>query len=460
MNTPRKTIQHSWLLGGSIIGLFVVLIIASTIGIVINSHVTDVAHEALQSDFQLEDQTEEVRAAVLDLRHYHRNILFAGPSRSGLADFDAAYEVLIQEINNLEEYEFVEPEVPQTDELRDLVDEYYEDFRPAIALYESDHRAFIEANDTGLIRINELDEAVTVLNRIGEQRAASALTNVESSSRLASFGMMVVIGGLLIFGFLLAYIAFRFTSELRELYAGQQVISEQLTDALRLKNEFIANASHELRTPLTVLRGNAEVAIELEQNCVHTPILEDILKESTRMSRLIEDLLFLARSDSGSLPLERARTDIQVMVLEMIESAEMLTRQNGSTLESYIDAEGEVDVDVRRIEQAVLILVDNAAKYGPAGGVVRLEVERQNDRLAIHVHDEGPGIPEEEIPRVFERLYRIDKARSRKRGGVGLGLAIAKNIVDAHNGWIETKSEVNKGTTMTIYLTILDSVDS
>src|SRR5690606_12348560 len=130
------------------------------------------------------------------------------------------------------------------------------------------------------------------------------------------------------------------------------------------------------------LRGNAEVGLELDRECVHGPILEDIVRESERMTRLVEDLLFLARSDTGSLPLDVARVDAGSLLPNLVEAAEMLARQYGTTLRLDLSAdEGVLEVDAARIEQAVLILVDNAAKYGASGGPITLKSRTRRGEL-------------------------------------------------------------------------------
>ena len=228
--------------------------------------------------------------------------------------------------------------------------------------------------------------------------------------------------------------------------------SEKLAEASQAKTNFLADASHELRTPLTVLRGNAQIGLALDGNPDHKEILDDIVKESTRMTRMVEDLLFLARSDSASVPLEKEPISVETFLAELAERAEALARERGATLATNLSGKGEIEVDQSRAEQAVLILVDNAAKYGPQGGRITLSAETRSGRLRITVADEGPGIPEEELPRIFERFYRMDKTRSRELGGSGLGLPIAKTIAEVHGGHIEAESHVGEGTRMSIYL--------
>jgi signal transduction histidine kinase len=140
---------------------------------------------------------------------------------------------------------------------------------------------------------------------------------------------------------------------------------------------------------------------------------------------------------------------------ELAGRAEVLARELGAELEMKLEGGGFAEIDRQRIEQAVLILVDNAAKYGPPGGTVTLTSFVRSGELNISVKDRGPGIPKEELPRVFERFYRLDKARSRKLGGTGLGLPIAKTTVEAHGGRIEAVSSLGEGTKISLRLPLL-----
>jgi two-component system, OmpR family, sensor histidine kinase VicK len=280
---------------------------------------------------------------------------------------------------------------------------------------------------------------------------------VDRATTTARVVLLAVIFGLLLVGAGLAYVMVRVVNELRRLYADQQETAEKLAEANRAKTEFIADVSHELRTPLTVLRGNAQVGLALDSDPDHTQLFGEIVAESKRMSRMVEDLLFLARSDSASPPLEFETVAVAPFLTELAGRAEVLTSEHGAELERKLEGEGYVDMDRQRIEQAVLILVDNAAKYGPHGGTITLASSVRSGELRISVEDRGPGIPKEELPRVFERFYRLDKARSRQLGGTGLGLPIAKTIVEAHGGRIEAASQLGEGTKISLFLPLLDS---
>jgi signal transduction histidine kinase len=227
---------------------------------------------------------------------------------------------------------------------------------------------------------------------------------------------------------------------------------EALARALRAKMDFLADASHELRTPLTVVHTNAQVGAQLEEEPAQREIFEDIVNESSQMSRMVENLLFLARSDSESPLLEMEIIAVPTFLAALKGRAETLARGRGASFEANLSGEGEFRADPARLEQAVLILVDNAAKYSPAGERVTLSANTESGELLIRVEDRGPGIPEEHLPHIFERFYHADKARARKQGGAGLGLSIAQTIVQAHGGRIEAESHVGEGMKMSLHL--------
>jgi two-component system sensor histidine kinase VicK len=436
-------------------GLLVMILIAGVVGYLLNRNVERVTNEALRYDVQLEDEGDDLRAAVLDLRHYQRNITFNGPSRNGIEDFEQAYAQLEEEIRELEEIGVRDPDAPQPDEIRRMAEEYYADFRPAIELYEEDRAAFEDASDRGLVRIDEMAQAGEELDELGERLSEESFAEVERATTTARVVLLAAIFGLLLVGVGLAYVTVRVVNELRGLYADQQETTEKLAAANKAKTNFIADVSHELRTPLTVLRGNAQVGLALGSDPDHAQLYEEIVVESKRMSRMVEDLLFLARSDSASPPLEFEMVAIAPFLAELAGRAEVLARELGAELEAKLEGAGSLEIDRQRVEQAVLILVDNAAKYGPPGGTVTLASFVRSGELHISVEDRGPGIPGEELPRIFERFYRLDKARSRKLGGTGLGLPIAKTTVEAHGGRIEAVSRLGEGTKISLRLPLL-----
>ena len=235
----------------------------------------------------------------------------------------------------------------------------------------------------------------------------------------------------------------RHLSVLRDVTERKRV-EEALAEVLRARTEFMADVSHELRTPLTVIRGNAEVGLELGRDSVHGEFLEEIVRESGSLSRMVEDLLFLARSDSDSLPLHTEIVPVARLLDRLAERAEALARKHGTSLQTTLSGEGRLRCDAQRIEQAVLVLVDNAAKYDSSGQPITLSSSTRQDELLIGVADRGPGIPSEDLPNIFERFYRGGDPP--EEPGSGLGLAITKTIAEAHGGSVDAESRVGEGT--------------
>ncbi len=230
---------------------------------------------------------------------------------------------------------------------------------------------------------------------------------------------------------------------------GAVAVLRDLTETERVektRRDFIANVSHELRTPLTSIQGYAETLLDSSPETDHSrEFLEIIRKNASRMSRLTEDLLTLARVESGE-----HRFDVQsVMPGDLLQDAveSFNERARGYGIELLVEDSATVPVNADReaIHHVFSNLVDNALKYAASGGKLVLGARTSTRGVEFYVRDFGPGIPSEHLPRLFERFYRVDKARSRESGGTGLGLAIAKHVVLAHGGTIRAESEVNHG---------------
>jgi signal transduction histidine kinase len=442
-------------------GLLVAIIIAGLIGFWQTRSIERVAAEAL-GYVELEDEGDDIRAAILDVRHYHRNVYFNSLNtgritRQGIDEYEAARARLYEEIDELDGVAPYDPDAPQPEDFRRWAGEYYATFRPFTQQETiTDQKAFDTASDRGLEQIEQMEQEAAKLDGLGETLTDGALQRVDRAAQASEFVLLGAILGLLLAGAALAYAAVRVVDELRRLYAGQQETAEKLAEVSRQKTDFLADVSHELRTPLTVLRGNAQVGLALGAEGDQKQLLEDMVEESKRMSRMVEELLFLARSDSSPPSLEPETVCVPPLMSELEGRATVLARERGATLTTDMRADGTLRADPSRLEQAVLILVDNAIKYGPPGGTVTLRsgVTRPGE-IEISVEDEGPGIPKEDLPRVFERFYRVDKARSRRMGGTGLGLPIAKTIVEAHGGHITAESRSGRGTRMSIHLPVL-----
>lgn len=213
----------------------------------------------------------------------------------------------------------------------------------------------------------------------------------------------------------------------------------------RTRRDFIANVSHELRTPLTSLLGYTETLLDESPDTKAREFLEIMRRNAQRMTRLTEDLLTLARVESGEYPLQQAPVPARELLRDAQVAFNELARARGLTIELMDSPEIEVFADRDAIHQVFANLLDNALKY--ASGTKRLEIGavERFDKIEFYVRDFGPGIPSEHLPRLFERFYRVDKARSREAGGTGLGLAIVKHIVLNHGGEVGVSSELGHG---------------
>jgi len=216
----------------------------------------------------------------------------------------------------------------------------------------------------------------------------------------------------------------------------------------KTRRDFIANVSHELRTPLTSIQGYAETVLEHEQlTDTAREFVEIIRKNAMRMARLTEDLLVLARVESGERNFQLQSATPQELLEEAVQTFQEIADSRGIELAVMNTASSSVLVDRDAIHQVFGNLIDNAMKYGEEGRKILVGACETEDGVQFYVRDFGAGIPSEHLPRLFERFYRVDKARSRESGGTGLGLAIAKHVVRAHGGTINAESELNHGST-------------
>jgi two-component system, OmpR family, phosphate regulon sensor histidine kinase PhoR len=216
----------------------------------------------------------------------------------------------------------------------------------------------------------------------------------------------------------------------------------------KTRRDFIANVSHELRTPLTSIQGYAETVLDNEQlsESAHE-FVEIIRKNAMRMARLTEDLLVLARVESGERSFKMETATPQELLEESVQTFQEIADSRGIELTVMNTASSVVSVDRDAIHQVFGNLIDNAMKYGEDGHKILIGACEREDGVQFFVRDFGAGIPSDHLPRLFERFYRVDKARSRESGGTGLGLAIAKHVVRAHGGTIKAESELNHGAT-------------
>jgi signal transduction histidine kinase len=235
---------------------------------------------------------------------------------------------------------------------------------------------------------------------------------------------------------------------------------DRLEELFGKQRRFTGDISHELRSPLTTILGN----LSLLRRAKNLPeeeqreMLDEMYSEAERMHRLISDLLLLSQADSG-LAINRAPVELDTLLLE---SYRMAKRRAGDRLDIHLTHEDQAVVmgDADRLRQVLDNLINNAIRYTPEGGCIELSLHCLGDEAVITIADTGQGIAPEDLPHIFDRFYRADKARTRAAGGTGLGLSIVKWIVDAHNGRIEVESTPGEGSVFHIYLPVAAPCDA
>ena len=237
--------------------------------------------------------------------------------------------------------------------------------------------------------------------------------------------------------------------------AGLVALIQNITEHVKLDNmrkEFVADVSHELKTPITSIMGYADTLLEGEYDEeTRTKFLTVISSEAKRMARLVTDLLTLSRYDSKRVTSDVTNFDLGDLAKKCIGKLKFEIEKKEHQVECFVTAsDPPVIADKYGIERVILNILSNAIKYTPDHGVIKVYVEFVYNDAYIKVIDNGIGIPEEDLERIFERFYRVDKARSREFGGTGLGLSIAKEILDQNKGSINIKSETGKGTEVVI----------
>jgi signal transduction histidine kinase len=241
--------------------------------------------------------------------------------------------------------------------------------------------------------------------------------------------------------------------ELAELGKAIQTYARDLEYLKKERNEFLASISHELRTPLTYVKGYADIArrpnVEEEERNRYLSI---IYEEAEHMEKLVKDLFELAKMDHHTFQIHKEPVNLASFLKKLHDKMNPAFQAKKMSLVYRCEKNITVHIDQKRFEQVMINLLDNALKYSDQGSAVSIDVRAEKKKVIIMVSDEGRGIPEEDLPHIFERFYRVDKSRSRISGGAGLGLAIVKEIVEAHGGSIYAASEHGKGTNMIITL--------
>lgn len=241
-------------------------------------------------------------------------------------------------------------------------------------------------------------------------------------------------------------------------WKGVVLVFHDITELKKLeqiRKDFVANVSHELKTPITSIKGFTETLIDgaMKNEETLTSFLDIILKESNRLQRLVQDLLDLSKIEQHGFTLDLQHVDItqilkEIMVILQKKADEKKINLSFSSAADHIFMYG----DSNRLKQIFLNLINNAIAYTPTGGEIIVSIDTENEKVVFSVKDNGIGIEKAEIPRIFERFYRIDKDRSRHSGGTGLGLAIVKHLVEAHHGSISVDSEPGQGSIFTVVL--------
>ena len=240
--------------------------------------------------------------------------------------------------------------------------------------------------------------------------------------------------------------------EVGQLAVAFNRMSGELADLERLRRELVANVSHELKTPISALRAHLENLLDgVERPDPET--LQVMLAQSERLARLVDQLLELSRLESGDVPLQLEPVRLRPLVSQVLSEIRVARPGRAVIIEERVPEDlPPVYADAERVHQVLFNLLDNAVRFTPAGGRVTVTASRHDGAVDVAVADTGPGISSEHLPRLFERFYRIDTSRSRNEGGTGIGLAIARSVVEAHGGRIWAESEPGRGAVFTFEL--------
>jgi len=232
---------------------------------------------------------------------------------------------------------------------------------------------------------------------------------------------------------------------------------DRLEGAFSRQKQFTGDASHELRSPLAVIQAEATLALQKKRSALeYQTSIETIARETGNMSNLIQQLLTLARADSGKNQLNFKRIHLKEFIEDFRQDAQMLCSEKSITLRVHIQEPLHIRGDKRSLRRLLYNLINNAVRYTPDKGFISLALYLKNNRAILTVKDTGTGIPPKDLPHIFKRFYRVDKARSRSEGGSGLGLAICKHIVQIHGGQITAKSTVGKGSDFYVVLPLTE----
>ncbi len=239
--------------------------------------------------------------------------------------------------------------------------------------------------------------------------------------------------------------------ELSSLGRLMNTMGNNLAEGEGIRNRLVSDVAHELRTPLAVLHGQLESMVDGASE-MKPEQLVPLLDETTRMSRLIHDLQQLSLAEAGKLQLERKWISFASLLDEVISFLQFEGEEKGIAIDNHGMAQGEIYCDPGRMKQVLINLIGNAIRYTPNGGKISVNVLENNHSVRVDIKDNGPGIPPEHLPYIFHRFYRVEESRNRQSGGMGLGLALAKEYVNIHGGTLTSTSKLGKGTTFTMML--------
>ncbi len=242
--------------------------------------------------------------------------------------------------------------------------------------------------------------------------------------------------------------------EIGALSEAFNIMTTKLSQVDEMRKKFVSNVSHELRTPMTSMKIVSDTLLSSPSwdEAVYREFMQDINTEIDRLNKIIDSLLYLVRIEKEDLELDYSQTYINYILEWVIKTINPIATSKNVRLDLVANQKVQMNLDQDKMQQCLLNIIGNAVKYTPEGGRVWIELEVTKSEVRLYINDNGIGIPEKDIPFVFDRFYRVDEARARKTGGTGLGLSIAQQIVQLHNGTIKVTSEVNEGTTVCIHL--------
>lgn len=314
-----------------------------------------------------------------------------------------------------------------------ISDEFYESAKKA-AINKKVNRGYISVDDTDLAFVINHTSSGYNLYFLDITFQKNTLRSLIYTFTIVAFFMLIII-----------FLISRF-------FANRSI--QPIKEAFDKQKQFIADASHELKTPLTVINTNVDVLLSNKDDFIHNQSkwLYYIKSEAERMNKLTSDLLYLAQVDYSDVKMIFSDFNLSEAVEHIILTMEGVVFENNIALHYDIEPNLIVSGNIEQLKQVIMIFLDNAIKYTDKKGKINLILNKTHNKINLSVTNTGKGIPEEHISKIFNRFYRTDKSRARDSGGYGLGLAIAKAIVEQHNGKISVKSIVDKETTFTIEL--------